>query len=576
MLGALLLAVLQGMMAVRDRLFKFGVDAAVAGDESKTARIVVWILVLVVVAAGVRVLSRLTVFYAGRNAEYELRGRMLAHLHRLGYSFFSKTSVGDIMSRATNDLGQVRLLLGFGVLNISNTVFALISALTVMLQISVELTAAALAPFPLLVLVSRIAGRIVFLRTQANQAALGQLSQQVQSSLAGVRIVRAFSLESSEQKAFDQASDDFLQKALSLARAKGVTMPMMGAVAAIGMLVSFWYGGHLVLQETITQGDFVAFWSALARLTWPIIALGLVISIVQRGRASYRRIKEILEVPPDIVDGTSGALATVRGELTLKGLRFSYGDHEVLRGVDLHVEAGHSVAIVGRVGSGKSTLAALLARLLPCESGMVFLDGVDVTSLPLETVRRAVGFSQQDAFLFSTTVARNIGFTLDDADSAKGLELIRDAASEAQILQEVMRLSDGLDSVVGERGLQLSAGQKQRVALARCLLYHPAILVLDDPLSAVDARTEHAILEAIERQKKQRTVVLITSRVAAAATCDQIVVLDQGRIVERGTHAELERAGGVYAQFVQKQRIERQLELLRDSTDFQRERAASR
>ena len=562
LVGAVLLAVLQTLMSVRDRLFKVGVDAAIAADESTTTRTVLMILGLVVIAAGIRVLSRITIFHAGRNAEYQIRADLIGHLHRLGFSFFQKMPTGEIMSRATNDLGQVRLLLGFGALNVINTLFALISALSVMIEVSPRLTLAALAPFPLLILVTRLYGRIVFARTTANQQALGQLADRVQGSLAGVRVVRAFSLEHAERKAFDHASAQYLEKALALARARGMLVPMMGAIGAVGMLVVFWYGGHLVLQHAITEGDFIAFWAALARLTWPIMAFGFVISIVQRGRAGYARIKEILDVEPDVVDGSEPDLPHVRGDLRVKDLRFAHGQHQVLSGVSFHVPAGQSLAIVGRVGSGKSTLAALTARLLPTPAGTVFLDDHDVCDLPLSTVRRAVGYAQQDAFLFSTTVARNIAFALDDPDSDESLKKVRLAASEAQILDEVESLPDGMDSVVGERGLQLSGGQKQRVALARALLYEPAILLLDDPLSAVDARTERAILQAIDRQAQRRTVVLVTSRVAAAARCHRVVVLDHGRVVEEGTHDELVEAGGIYARFAEEQRLQGEIEAL--------------
>lgn len=562
LLGGVLLAILQTMMSIRDRLFKTGVDAAIAGDESQTTRTVVTILVLVVIAAVIRVMSRVTIFHAGRDAEYELRGALLSHLHRLGFSFFQRMPTGEIMSRATNDLGQVRLLLGFGALNIINTSFALISALSVMIEVSGRLTLAALAPFPLLMLVTRTYGRIIFARTRANQEALGQLSDRVQGSLAGVRVVRAFSLEQAEQRVFEGASKDYLTRALALARARGMLVPTMGAVGAVGMLVVFWYGGHLVLTDQITEGDFVSFWAALGRLTWPIMAFGFVISIVQRGRAGYARIQQILHAKPEIDEGSAEAPPSLRGELKVHGLAFSHGSQQVLTDVDLDVPAGSSLAVVGRVGSGKSTLAALLARLLPTPPGTVYVDGRDVCELPLACVRRTVGYAQQDAFLFSTTVARNIAFALDDPDAPQSLEKVRSAAAEAQILEEVESLPDGMDSVVGERGLQLSGGQKQRVALARALLYEPAILLLDDPLSAVDTRTERAILEAIERQAKRRTVVLVTSRVAAAARCDRVVVLERGRVVEQGTHEQLASAGGIYAQFVEEQRLQGEIEAL--------------
>ena len=562
LLGALLLAILQAMMSIRDRLFKTGVDAAIAADESQTTRTVVIILVLVAVAAGIRVMSRVTIFHAGRDAEYELRAALLEHLHRLGFSFFQRMPTGEIMSRATNDLGQVRLLLGFGALNIINTSFALISALSVMVEVSGRLTLAALAPFPLLMLITRTYGRTIFARTRANQEALGQLSNRVQGSLAGVRVVRAFSLEQAEEQGFEEASKDYLSRALALARARGMLVPAMGAVGAVGMLIVFWYGGHLVLTDKITEGEFVAFWAALGRLTWPIMAFGFVISIIQRGRAGYARIQEILHAKPEIDEGGALAPPSLHGELQVRGLAFSHGEQQVLSSVDLHVPAGSSLAVVGRVGSGKSTLAALLARLLPTPSGTVFIDGHDVCDLPLSCVRRAIGYAQQDAFLFSTTVARNVAFALDDPDAEQSLEKVRMAASEAQVREEVEALPDGMDSVVGERGLQLSGGQKQRVALARALLYEPAILLLDDPLSAVDARTERSILEAIERQAQRRTVLLVTSRVAAAARCDRVLVLERGRVVEQGTHEELASAGGIYAHFVEEQRLQGEIETL--------------
>lgn len=565
LLGALLLAALQTLMNVRDRLFRAGVDAALASNASQTIRVVSLILVVVVAAAGIRVLSRMTIFHAGRMAEYQIRDLLLRKLLVLGVSFFRRMPTGEIMSRATNDLTQVRLLLGFGVLNVVNTVFALISAVSVMISVSGRLTLAALAPFPLLIFVTRRYGRAIFLRTRENQAAIGALSERVQGSLAGVRVVRAFSLEESEKRAFHEASLGYLDKSLALARLRGFMGPTMSAVGATGMLVVFWYGGYLVLSGHMTHGDFVAFWAALARLTWPIMAFGFVVSMVQRGRAGYARIEQVLEAEPDVIDGSAAALRHVRGALDVRGLAFAFGSGKVLDNVSFQVDAGRSLAIVGRVGSGKSTLAALLARLLPTPSGTVFLDGMDVCALPLSTVRRAIGYAQQDAFLFSTTVARNIAYALDDPDTDDALAKVRAAAADAQILDEVERLPDRMDTIVGERGLQLSGGQKQRVALARALLYEPAIVLLDDPLSAVDARTEADILQAIDRQIRQRTVVLITSRVAAAARCDRIIVLDRGRIVESGTHGELAGAGGLYSRFVEEQRLQGEIERAGDA-----------
>ncbi|HHH27115.1 MAG TPA: ABC transporter ATP-binding protein, partial [Polyangiaceae bacterium] len=342
---------------------------------------------------------------------------------------------------------------------------------------------------------------------------------------------------------------------LRLAKLRGSMGPVMGTVSALGVLIVFWYGGTLLIQdEGFTTGDFVAFWLALLRLIWPLMALGFVVSIVQRGRAGYARLETVFDAEPEVQDGPLPAPEKVQGALTVEDLRFAYGDHQVLDGVSFEVPAGTSLAIVGRTGSGKSTLAALLPRLLPTGRGTVFLDAQDVCDLPLEVVRASIGYAQQDAFLFSTTVLRNVGYALDDPESQRAL--IESAAKEAQVHDDIVRLPDGYQTVVGERGVQLSGGQKQRVALARALIREPPILVLDDPLSAVDARTEAAILEAIDRQAAKRTVILITHRVAASARCDRVVVLERGKVLEEGTHEELLGEGGLYALFAEEQQME--------------------
>lgn len=559
-LGGVTLAGQQLLLAKRDFLVKAAIDAIRGESSDAAAASAAWILVASVLAMVARLASRVTVFSAGRNVEYELRSALLGHVHKLGPSFFRANPTGDIMSRATNDLQQVRLLLGFGLLNVVGSVLAILSALYVMIDLSWRLTLASLSTIPVLFLIARSFSTKVFTRTRENQQALGAMSDRVLASLAGVRVVRSFAMEEQEIAAFEIQNRDYLDKSLGLARLRGSMGPVMGAISAAGVLIVFWYGGVLLAEGAIGTGDFVAFWLALLRITWPLLAVGFVAAIVQRGRASYARIQAIFDAKPDIVSGSKPAPPRFRGHLRVESLSFQHGDQKVLDGVSFDLPAGASLAIVGRTGSGKSTLACLLPRLLPVPPGTVFLDGEDVCELPVERVRARIGYAQQDAFLFSTTVAENIGYALD-APPEDDAPLVA-AAREAFVADDIERLPDGMDTVVGERGVQLSGGQKQRVALARALVREPDVLVLDDPLSAVDARTEAAILEAIERQAARRTVVLVTNRVAAARRCGRILVLERGRVLEAGTHDELLARGGVYALFAEAQRMDDDLAAL--------------
>ena len=562
-IGGAMLATFQLSMNRIDWKSKSAIDTIFGQNPEQAWKPAAFILGLAVVAFATRVASRWFIFNAGRDVEYELRALLLHRLHGLGAAFYRRMSAGEIMSRSTNDLQQVRLLTGFGVLNIINVILGLASALQVMITISGKLTLVSFVTLPLLVLLTRSFSKSLFTRTRQNQDTLGKLSESLQTNLAGVRIVRSFALERRELGRFRVANAAYLDASLGLARLRGSMQPMMGATSALGILAFFWYGGVLLLRGPadggITQGDFFAFSLALVRMMWPMVALGFALSIVQRGRAGHARLREVLDALPEVTDGPNAPPEVVRGALRIEHLSFAYNERTVLDDVTFHVEAGKSLAIVGRTGCGKSTMAMLLARLLPTPRGTVFIDDVDVCDVPLSFVRRAVGYAQQDAFLFSTTVSRNIGYALADPDSPEGANIVRDAAREAQVLEEALGLPEQFDTVVGERGVQLSGGQKQRIALARALAWEPKILILDDPLSAVDAKTEAAILKSIERQAAKRTVVLITHRVAAAARCDEILVVDQGRVIERGNHDELIAARGLYAAFAEEQRMAREL-----------------
>jgi ATP-binding cassette subfamily B protein len=560
--GVVLLAAYQYSQFWFDTRLSQAIDAATHNRSAVASRLGAALIAVAIGALVLRVLSRITIFNAGRAAEYELRRALLHQLQRLGPAFYRHMPIGDIMSRATNDLGQVRFLLGFGLLNAMNTVFALASALAVTLHISPKLTVAALSTLPLLMLVMWGFSRWMFLFQRQNQEAIGAMSAMVQSSIAGVRVVRSFALEAEETRRFEASNSDYLNKSLRLARLRGLMFPVMQTITAIGAVVVLWYGGHLLLDNELTPGDFLAFVRALSRVTWPLVALGMLASLIQRGRAAFARLAEVFAATPDIADGPLPAPTRLSGGLSVRGLSFAYRDVPVLEDVSFDVAPGSLIAIVGKTGAGKSTLAALLPRLQPTPRGSVFLDGRDVCDLPLHSVRSTIAYAQQSAFLFSTTLGRNIAYCLDDLDSDDAGLTVHEAAVAAQLNDEVHTLPDGYDTIVGERGVQLSGGQKQRVALARALLSEPRLLVLDDPLSAVDARTERAILDVIERERTRRSVLLITHRVVAAARCDSILVLDRGRIVERGTHAELIALGGLYAAFAEEQRVESELEAL--------------
>jgi ATP-binding cassette subfamily B protein len=519
---------------------------------------VVIILLLAAANGAARMGSRFAMLGAGQWVERDVRDDLFAHLLAMPPTFYHGHRVGDLMSRASSDVSAIRQLAGFGTVMMSGTALAFAGTLAAMWLIDPWLTVYALTPFPLLVLIAKRFIHQVETRSTEVQEQLGVLSAKIQENLGGMAVVRAYTVEAREIADFGRLNDEYLRRGLRLARVQAVSGPLMGLVSGIGGLIVLWLGGKAVVDQRITLGAFVAFNAYLAHLAWPTIALGWTLASVKRGLASMRRVAEILDTaaPADEVRGeAAGAPLLPAGSIEFRDLTFSYGDRgAVLEGVSFRVPQGGLVAVVGPTGSGKSTLGLLLCRLFEPPPGTVFVGGVDVGLVSRHRLRRSVGYVPQEAFLFSRSLRDNVLFA-----GAAGPEHLRGAAAAAGLGEEVESFPDGWDTVVGERGLTLSGGQRQRAALARALAGAPPYLVLDDVLASVDAAKEWEILRSLRAAVTGRTTLLITHRLRAAQEADAIVVLDGGRVVETGTHAELISAGGAYARLWRVQQLEDEL-----------------
>lgn len=558
-LGALYLVLSQAAEKSVPWLFQHGLDGLLAGDFTIARNVAFAIIGVALAAWTVRTLSRMQLFNVGRDVEYDLRNELLEKLHILGPAYVARTSTGEIMSRATNDLGQVRLLVGFGALNVVNSLLAFISSLALMFAVSPTLALWSLIPYPLIALSAMGFSGALFRRSVSSQSTIGALSERVQESVAGTRMIRSLGLEARERERFDTVNAAAVEATMGLVTLRAAMWPVLMGFSTLGTLLVLWRGGSLVLEGQLTVGQLAAFQAYLAQLVWPTLAFGYLVAIVQRGRASYGRVREILETAPVIAEAADAVDAPEASALEVRGLSYEMGGRALLRDVSFSVPEDGFVAIVGTTGSGKSILSGLLARLLPTPPASVFLGGQDITGLRLGSLRRAVGYAPQDPFLFSTTIESNLRLAAGADVPRSTLEA---ALKEAAVDADVRAMPDGIETVVGERGVQLSGGQKQRIALARALLLSPRVLVLDDPMSAVDAKTEADILEALERARKGRTLVLVTHRIAAAARADQVVVLDAGEVVARGTHEQLLLEDGLYARIAARQALESKLAAL--------------
>jgi len=557
-IGILCLIAATGISLCIPWTIKNAIDALGHAGGASLPRYVVIILLLAAANGAARMGSRFAMLGAGQWVERDVRDDLFAHLLTMPPAFYHAHRVGDLMSRASSDISAVRQLAGFGTVMMSGTALAFVGTLTAMWLIDPWLTVYALAPFPFLVLVAKRFIHQVEMRSTEVQEQLGVLSAKIQENLGGMPVVRAYTVEAREIADFGRLNDEYLRRSLRLARVQALSVPLMGLVSGIGGLIVLWLGGKAVVDQRITLGAFVAFNAYLAHLAWPTIALGWTLSSIKRGLASMRRIAEILDTraPADEVRGEAAAAPLLpAGPIEFRDLTFSYGARgPVLEGVSFRVPQGGLVAVVGPTGSGKSTLGLLLCRLFEPPRGTVFVGGVDVGLVSRHRLRRSVGYVPQEAFLFSRSLRDNVLFA-----GAAGPEHLRGAAAAAGLGEEVEAFPDGWDTVVGERGLTLSGGQRQRAALARALAGAPPYLVLDDVLASVDAAKEWEILRSLRAAVTGRTTLLITHRLRAAQEADAIVVLDEGRVVETGTHAELVSAGGAYARLWRVQQLEDEL-----------------
>jgi ATP-binding cassette subfamily B protein len=540
-------------------IFRDGFDALMGGFTWEKLGHFGWLLLLTAIARGVFMFfMRWILVGISRDVEFDMRNDIFAHLVRLNADFYRGIRTGDIMARATNDLNQVRMMLGPGVMYWAETVLTTVGAVGVMVTVDWKMTLIALIPAPLVSFVVVYFGQRIHKRFEQIQEQFSDISSRAQENLNGARIVRAYAQEQAEIDKFASLNRDYIASNMRLARDTGMFYPLLEMLVGVTFLLVLWVGAWRMYQGQMTLGGFVMFQTYMGTLVWPMIAFGWVINLTQRGMASLKRIREILVAIPSIAAPAQPVALPhpPRGEIVFDNVTVRFGEVTALRNVSLRVEAGQTAAIVGRTGSGKSTLLQLIPRLFDTDEGSVLVDGIDVRRLDPAVLRSRIGFVPQETFLFSTTIEENIAFGVPDATHAQ----IAAAAEKAGLASDIAAFPEGFATMIGERGITLSGGQKQRTAIARAILREPLILILDDALSSVDTVTEETILHHLRTVMKGRTALFVSHRVSTVKDADVIFVLDQGVIVESGTHEQLIARGGYYAELHSRQALEDELE----------------
>jgi ATP-binding cassette subfamily B multidrug efflux pump len=560
-IGLIALLIVDVLQLFIPRVIKNAIDDLTLGTVSHS-RLLVYGLEVLLLALGIgslRYVWRYFLLGAARRIEKALRDRLFTHLQTLSLSYFSHTKVGDLMAHATNDIEAVRMAMSMGVVFLVDTIILGVLTIFFMVYIHPKLTLFAILPMPLITLMTFLFSRTVHHRFEMVQKAFASLTERVREAIAGIRVIKAYVLEEREREKLSQLSRDYIQRNLNVVRVWGMFFPIILFLSNLSMAIVLYWGGKLTILASISTGDFVAFMSYLGLLAWPMMALGWGVNVIQRGGASMDRLNRIFAETPEIFDAPSVVQCRpLKGRIDIRGLTFSAGNggNSLLRNITLTIDEGERMVMVGRTGSGKTIFCNLVARILESPQGHLFFGGVEIHEIPLEVLRKSIGYVPQDTFLFSDTIHENIAFGRMDATEKE----IEEAARLAQIYDEVMDFPEGMNTVIGERGITLSGGQRQRIAIARAILMDPPIFILDDALSSVDIQTEERVLEGLEKFLRGKTSILITHRIAPLRRADRIIVLEEGQVAEVGDHKTLLANCGIYTDLYWQSQLEEELE----------------